>query len=174
MAMDKVDKDDFLFFVKDVIKNNPNWLSDLQLAIMSGISNRLQEEINYRANAEKSLSVCYDAINGEKELFERCKDDVIKAIKNSKLFSGTEYAKKLDNDSTHKDIQEINKVIALDNSKIGRFGFNKCITFNNDKQEICITVYDTTNRQDGFDEQLSFTPEELLEFCREVIRISEQ
>lgn len=68
-----------------------------------------------------------------------------------------------------------NNISFLDNSKIGRFGFNKCITFN-DKKEICITitVYDTSNRQDEFDEQLSFRPEELIEFCREVIRISEQ
>lgn len=133
--MDKVNKDDFLFFVKDVIKNNPNWLSDLQLAIMGGISNRLQEEINYRANAEKSLSVCYDSIH---------------------------------------ELQEINKVIALDDSKIGRFGFNKCTTLNNDKEEIWLTVYDTNNRHDKFDEQLTFRPKELIEFCREVIRISEQ
>lgn len=93
--VDKVDKDEFLFLVKGVIQKNPNWLSDLQLAIMSGISDRLQEEIDYRANAEKSLSVCYDSINGNKELFERCKDDVIKAIKNSKMFAGTKYAEKI-------------------------------------------------------------------------------
>ena len=73
-------------------------------------------------------------------------------------------------------MQEISSklVKALDNSKMGRFGFNKCTTLNDKKEEIWLTIYDTSNRQDGFDEQLSFRPEELIEFCREVIRISEQ
>ncbi len=93
--MDKIDKDEFLFLVKEVIQENPDWLSELQMAIMHGVKSRLQEEIDYRARAETSLSVCYDAINGYTDLYERCKDDVVAALKSSKMFGGTKYAKNL-------------------------------------------------------------------------------
>lgn len=74
-----------------------------------------------------------------------------------------------------EDQKETNKLVnALDKSKVGRFGFNKSTIIIDNKEDVCITVYDTNNRLDEFDEQLTFRPEELIEFCREIIRISEK
>jgi len=72
-------------------------------------------------------------------------------------------------------MNEIEKklVEALDGNRIGRFGFNK--SSGGGKFPIVLTIYDTEN--DGnpiYDEQLSFSPEELLSFCQEVINISTQ
>jgi hypothetical protein len=60
-------------------------------------------------------------------------------------------------------------VCELDGSRLGRFGFDKCTT----GARPVLTVYDVGNCGDGTDEQLTFTPLELLGFCREVIRIAD-
>lgn len=60
----------------------------------------------------------------------------------------------------------------LDGSQIDHYGINKCTTFDHGKEVVWLTVYAMDNRHDEFDEQLSFTPEGLLDFCREVLRIA--
>ena len=60
-------------------------------------------------------------------------------------------------------------VSCLDGVRIGRMGINKCTAGN----DVLLTVYDASANGKGFgDEQLSFVPDELLAFCREVIRIA--
>jgi len=57
----------------------------------------------------------------------------------------------------------------LDGKEIGRFGFKKW----NDGSHVRITAYDMANYGDAFDEKLTFTPAELIEFCRGVLKIAE-
>jgi hypothetical protein len=57
----------------------------------------------------------------------------------------------------------------LDGLRIGRLGINKCTEAN----DVWLTLYDAAENGKGFgDEQLTLRPDELLEFCREVIRIA--
>ena len=56
----------------------------------------------------------------------------------------------------------------LDGRRLGRFGFNKCTT----GARPVLTVYDVENCGDATDQQLTFTPLELVGFCREVLRIN--
>ena len=60
----------------------------------------------------------------------------------------------------------------LDGIQIEHYGINKCTTFDHGKPMIWLTVYSTNNYGDEFDEQLSFTPQGLVDFCTEIIRIA--
>ena len=60
----------------------------------------------------------------------------------------------------------------LDGIQIDHYGINKCAAFDHGKPVIWLTVYATDNHDDEFDEQLSFTPQGLVDFCTEIIRIA--
>ena len=60
----------------------------------------------------------------------------------------------------------------LDGIQIDHYGINKCTTFDNGNPVIWLTVYSTDNHGDEYDEQLSFTPHGLVDFCAELIRIA--
>ena len=57
----------------------------------------------------------------------------------------------------------------LDGLRVGRYGINKCTAVN----DVWLTVYDAAENGKGFgDEQLTFTPAELLAFCRRVVEVA--
>ena len=58
---------------------------------------------------------------------------------------------------------------AWDGQRFGRFGISKTTIENRS----VVTVVDTGNCGDDTDEQLTFTPLELLGFCREVLRMDD-
>ena len=60
----------------------------------------------------------------------------------------------------------------LDGIQIEHYGINKCTALDHGKPVIWLTVYSTNNSGDEFDEQLSFTPQGLVDFCAEIIRIA--
>ena len=68
------------------------------------------------------------------------------------------------------NVDNLNRLVQnLDGLRIGRMGINKCTTGD----DVWLTVYDAEVLLRTFrDEQLSFSPAELLAFCREVIRIA--
>jgi hypothetical protein len=55
----------------------------------------------------------------------------------------------------------------LDGMQIGRFGINVCTSAS----EKWITIYSLDNLRDEFDEQLTFSPDELVEFCKKIIEV---
>jgi len=58
----------------------------------------------------------------------------------------------------------------LDNKTIGRFTFNRSTLLHSGKTEVVLTVYDEKSDL-AFDEQLSFSPQELIDFCKEILLI---
>jgi hypothetical protein len=59
-----------------------------------------------------------------------------------------------------------NLATQLDGRRFGRFGFNKSIS----GVKPLITVYELENSGDEGDEQVTFTSDELVSFCRYVLR----
>lgn len=62
----------------------------------------------------------------------------------------------------------------LDGRKIGEIEINKMTTIDGNKKHSWLTLYSANNRLDEFDEQLTFSPDELISFCREILRIAEE
>ena len=54
----------------------------------------------------------------------------------------------------------------LNGLQIGNYGIHKSTAAN----DTWLTVYSTCYRDDEFDEQLSFTPLDLVRFCAEIMR----
>jgi hypothetical protein len=68
-----------------------------------------------------------------------------------------------------KERDERNAILSrLDGIKIGRYSINLCTSAS----DLWLTVYPHDNMGDEMDEQLSFSPEELFDFCREVTKIA--
>lgn len=87
-----MNKTEFLSLVRHTIKENPDWLADLNNSIMSGVKLRLEQETDARANAETALCIAYDNAKG----IPKNQIGIVRnAIKNSFLVGGTEYANKL-------------------------------------------------------------------------------
>ncbi len=61
----------------------------------------------------------------------------------------------------------------LNGLQIGNYGIHKSTAVDGKKEVTWLTVYSTCCRDDEFDEQLSFTPVELVRFCAEIMRNAE-
>ena len=87
-------KHEFLTVVTKVISDNPEWAGDLHIAITEGLKMSLDIEQEKRHDAETALAMCYDYTN-HKKLPEVYKEKIVKVIKDSSAFKGTEYAERL-------------------------------------------------------------------------------
>lgn len=81
--------------VADTIARNPEWLAPTIAAINSGVKARLDSEITKRADAETALVIAFTAVENGKGIPDRQRPIVVGAIKNSKMYGGTEYTKDL-------------------------------------------------------------------------------
>lgn len=84
-----MDKRDWIDNVRKTIAENPNWITDTQIAITQGINDRLNKETTARVNAETALIICYEAKNG---IPEHQVDLVKNAVRNCLMIAGTPYS----------------------------------------------------------------------------------
>ena len=79
--------------VASVLRDHPDWLGVTNKAIQLGVTTRLDDEVQKRADAETALAIAFDH---SKNIPKNQIDLVRRAIINSKMFGGTKYAKDLE------------------------------------------------------------------------------
>lgn len=89
-----MEKHEFFIIVTKVISENPEWVGELHSAITEGLIMSLKTEIKDRHDAELALAIAYEYVD-QKKLPEKHKEKIVKIIKDSGAFKGTEYAKSL-------------------------------------------------------------------------------
>lgn len=90
-----MNKDVFVEFVKKVISENPEWAVDVRLATIEAVLISLKNEREKRNESEVALAMCYDYANVE-SMPQEWKEKIVKALKESGSFKGTEYAERLE------------------------------------------------------------------------------
>ncbi|AMS01178.1 hypothetical protein AR9_g094 [Bacillus phage AR9] len=92
-----MEKQYFLEFVHNTIKENPDWLGEAVLYMQDGLKRSLEEERQKRNDAEYALVMAYDMLS-EKKLNSRPANHIAikKVLKNSSAFQGTAFVEELD------------------------------------------------------------------------------
>lgn len=88
-----MNKGHFLSEVKRHIQKHPTWIIETSQAIQQGIVERIQIETQKRAEAETALSLL---VGNFENVPEYQKEIVVRALINSHMFGGTQYANELE------------------------------------------------------------------------------
>jgi len=78
-----MNKQEWLQFVKQIIEQNPNWMSDTVMAMQAGIEGRLKQEMEYSTDIEIALVTSLDK--------KTDKDLLLKGIKALRRYGKTKW-----------------------------------------------------------------------------------